>query len=240
MTDYLGLLRMDGRVALVTGGAGLIGSHIVDQLIDAGAGEIRVLDNLVRGRRENLAAALARRPITFIEADVRDPAAVRRAVQGCDYVFHQAAIRITLCAEQPRECMDVLVLGAFNVFEAAAAAGEDRLGLAFEAVGLAALHFLNRSDRLADAARAIDARVLTERLSPLIRRERIPVPDGRVRGEAYSAAFDRWVAAYCPARGHAVGALDFECDDFRKGGVVSHERNVRAVQCGHHPGRPLA
>lgn len=62
------------------------------------------------------------------------------------------------------------------------------------AVGLAALHLLNRSDRLADAARAIEARVLTERVGPLIRRERIPMPDGRVGGEAYSGAFDRWVA----------------------------------------------
>lgn len=62
------------------------------------------------------------------------------------------------------------------------------------AVGLAALRFLNRSDRMSDAARAIDARVLTERLGPLIRRERLPKPDGRIRGEAFSPAFDRWVA----------------------------------------------
>ncbi|HEY1321323.1 MAG TPA: SDR family NAD(P)-dependent oxidoreductase, partial [Streptosporangiaceae bacterium] len=112
---------LEGATVLVTGGAGLIGSHIVDRLIDERVGEIRVLDNLVRGRRENLAGAMARRPITFIEGDVRDRAAVQRAVAGCDYVFHQAAIRITLCAEQPRECMDVLVTGTFNVFEAAAA-----------------------------------------------------------------------------------------------------------------------
>jgi UDP-glucose 4-epimerase len=110
---------LEGATVLVTGGAGLIGSHIVDHLIDAGAGEIRVLDNLVRGRMENLANAMRRRQLSFIEGDVRDRATVGRAVAGCDYVFHQAAIRITLCAEQPRECMDVLVMGAFNVFEAA-------------------------------------------------------------------------------------------------------------------------
>src|SRR5437764_3860717 len=114
---------VEGATVLVTGGAGLIGSHIVDRLVDAGAGEIRVLDNLVRGRRENLARAMARRPITFLEGDVRDRAAVARAVAGCDYVFHQAAIRITLCAERPRECIDVLVGGTLNVFEAAVAAG---------------------------------------------------------------------------------------------------------------------
>ncbi len=113
---------LKGTTVLVTGGAGLIGSHIVDQLVDAGAGEIRVLDNLVRGRRANLAGAMARRPITFLDGDVRDAATVRRAVQGCHYVFHQAAIRITLCAERPRECMEVLVGGTFNVFEAAAEA----------------------------------------------------------------------------------------------------------------------
>ena len=110
---------LEGATVLVTGGAGLIGSHIVDRLIDEGAGEIRVLDNLIRGRSDNLASAMARRPIRFIEGDVRDPEAVRGAVEGCDYVFHQAAIRITLCAERPRECIEVLVNGTLNVFEAA-------------------------------------------------------------------------------------------------------------------------
>jgi UDP-glucose 4-epimerase len=114
---------LSGTTVLVTGGAGLIGSHIVDRLLDEGVGEVRVLDNFVRGTRGNLAAALDRGPVTLIEGDVRDTAAVRRAVAGCDYVFHQAAIRITLCAEQPRDCMDVLVMGTFNVLEAAAAAG---------------------------------------------------------------------------------------------------------------------
>jgi UDP-glucose 4-epimerase len=114
---------LGGSTVLVTGGAGLIGSHIVDRLVDEGAGEIRVLDNLVRGRMDNLAGAMARRPITFLEGDVRDTAVVARAVDGCDYVFHQAAIRITLCAERPRECVDVLVGGTLNIFEAAVAAG---------------------------------------------------------------------------------------------------------------------
>src|SRR5687767_12479755 len=107
---------LKGATVLVTGGAGLIGSHIVDRLIDEGAGEIRALDNLVRGRMENLASAISRYPIRFLQEDLRDRESVREAVSGCDYVFHQAALRITLCAERPREAMDVLVMGTFNVF----------------------------------------------------------------------------------------------------------------------------
>jgi UDP-glucose 4-epimerase len=114
---------LEGATVLVTGGAGLVGSHIVDRLVDEDLLEIRILDNLTRGSRNNLAAAQALGPITFLEADVRDRSAVQEAVSGCDYVFHQAAIRITRCAEQPRECMEVLVNGTFNVFEAAVAAG---------------------------------------------------------------------------------------------------------------------
>jgi len=114
---------LEGATVLVTGGAGMIGSHIVDELIDRGAAEIRVLDNLVRGSRANLVPAASRRPITLIEGDVSDIETVRRSVEGCDYVFHQAAIRITLCAAQPHDCVNVLVGGTLNVFDAARAAG---------------------------------------------------------------------------------------------------------------------
>ena len=114
---------LKSAVVLVTGGAGLIGSHIVDQLVDEGVREVRVLDNLVRGRLENLTQARVRLPLTFFEGDVRDRGMVAKVMAGCDYVFHQAAIRITLCAESPRECIDVLVGGTLNIFEAAEAAG---------------------------------------------------------------------------------------------------------------------
>jgi UDP-glucose 4-epimerase len=112
-------ISLAGSTVLVTGGAGLIGSHIVDQLIAEGVAEIRVLDNLVRGRYTNLAGALSSGRMRLIEGDVRDRDTVRKVVSGADFVFHQAAIRITLCAERPRECMEVLVNGTFNVFEAA-------------------------------------------------------------------------------------------------------------------------
>ena len=104
---------------LVTGGAGLIGSHIVDLLIDDEPAEIIVLDSFVRGRRENLAAAMSRRAVTVVEGDIRDRALLARVMPGVDVVFHQAAIRITQCAEEPRLALEVLVDGTFNVLEAA-------------------------------------------------------------------------------------------------------------------------
>jgi UDP-glucose 4-epimerase len=72
---------------------------------------------------ENLSGAASDARFRFIEGDVRDHELVQRAVAGCGAVFHQAAIRINRCAEEPRECLEVLVGGTFNVFEAAANAG---------------------------------------------------------------------------------------------------------------------
>jgi nucleoside-diphosphate-sugar epimerase len=112
-----------GQRALVTGGAGTIGSHLVDQLAQAGAEEIVVLDNFVRGRRENLTQALSSGSVRVVTGDVRDRALVRRLTSGVDVVFHQAAIRITQCAEEPRLALEVLVDGTYNVVEAAAQAG---------------------------------------------------------------------------------------------------------------------
>jgi UDP-glucose 4-epimerase len=113
---------IENSVVLVTGGAGTIGSTIVDQLLDAGAAEVRVLDNFVRGRRENLTAALSSGRVHMIEGDIRDLDAVRAATSGTHLVFHQAAIRITQCAEDPRLALEVLADGTFNVLEAAVAA----------------------------------------------------------------------------------------------------------------------
>jgi UDP-glucose 4-epimerase len=112
-----------GQRFLVTGGAGTIGSTIVDQLVAAGAGEVVVLDNLVRGRTENLAEALASGPVRLVEGDIRDRDTVRSLVQGMDVVFHQAAIRINQCAVEPRLALEVLVDGTYEVVEAAADAG---------------------------------------------------------------------------------------------------------------------
>ena len=116
---------------VVTGAAGLIGSHIVDLLVagreDGSYGDIVVFDNLTRGRMSNLAEAMARGPVEVIDGDVRDVAAVDRAIDGADLVFHLAAIRITQCAEDPRLAHDVLGTGTFNVVDAAHRAGARKI-----------------------------------------------------------------------------------------------------------------
>jgi UDP-glucose 4-epimerase len=116
-------VRLDGARALITGGAGMIGSTIADQLVAAGAAEVVVLDNLVRGRLDNLAAATRTGRVTLVEGDIRDRDLLAHVVDGIDMVFHQAAIRITQCAEEPRLALEVLADGTYNVLEAAVTAG---------------------------------------------------------------------------------------------------------------------
>ena len=113
------MTELQGASALVTGGAGTIGSTIVDQLLAADVARIRILDNLVRGRRANLASALTDSRVELIVGDLRDVDMVHDMTKGADLVFHEAAIRITQCAEEPRLALQVLVDGTFTVLEAA-------------------------------------------------------------------------------------------------------------------------
>ncbi|MGB3482210.1 MAG: NAD-dependent epimerase/dehydratase family protein [Mycobacterium sp.] len=119
--------QLTGATVLVTGGAGTIGSTIVDQLLDVGVGRVRILDNLTRGRRENLTLALEDPRVELVIGDLRDVDLVHDMTKGSEVVFHQAAIRITQCAEEPRLALEVLVNGTFNVLEAAASSGVDKV-----------------------------------------------------------------------------------------------------------------
>src|SRR3990170_1693140 len=118
---------------LITGGAGLVGSHIVDQLIEKGVAEIVVLDNFVRGQRQNITEAVKHGNVKIVEGDIRDPKLISAVLQGVDVVFHQAAIRITQCAEEPRLALEVLADGTFNVLEAAVKAGVKKVVVASSA-----------------------------------------------------------------------------------------------------------
>ncbi|MEK1893286.1 MAG: NAD-dependent epimerase/dehydratase family protein, partial [Rhizobium sp.] len=130
---------MKDKRILITGGAGLIGSHIADLVAREDPKEILILDNFVRGRRENLADAVDNAPVTIVEGDIRDRVLLKELSQGIDVVFHQAAIRITQCAEEPRLAFDVLAGGTFDVLEAAVQAGVSKVVAASSAsvLGLA-------------------------------------------------------------------------------------------------------
>jgi len=116
-------MEIEDKRFLVTGGAGFIGSHVVDQLVLGHSGEVIVVDNFVRGRMENLEQALKSKVVRIERADIRHPCEIRHLFEGVDGVFHLAAIRITRCAANPRECLEVLIDGTFNVLEAAVGAG---------------------------------------------------------------------------------------------------------------------
>jgi UDP-glucose 4-epimerase len=118
---------LDGARVLITGGAGMIGSTIADILAREAEVDIVVLDNFVRGRRANLAAAEATGKLEVIDGDIRDREAVAKATSGADVVFHEAAIRITQCVDEPRLALEVLVDGTYNVVEAATDAGVGKI-----------------------------------------------------------------------------------------------------------------
>jgi UDP-glucose 4-epimerase len=112
-------ISLRGSRVLITGGAGAIGSNLCDLVVRAGARDIVVLDNFVRGRRDNLAWAEANGSVEVVDGDICDRALVDELTDGMDVVFHQAAIRITQCADEPRLAKEVMIDGTYNVLESA-------------------------------------------------------------------------------------------------------------------------
>jgi nucleoside-diphosphate-sugar epimerase len=111
--------RIEESRCLVTGGAGLVGSHIAQQLAAAGASEVVIYDNLARGTREQVERVAEAGNVRFVEGDIRDSELVRASTEGMDFVFHQAAMWLRECQVHPRDSIDVNVTGTFNVCEAA-------------------------------------------------------------------------------------------------------------------------
>lgn len=121
-------MNINGAKILVTGGAGLIGSSTIDLLLrEHTPAQVVIFDNLVRGRLANVERALADPRVSFVEGDIADVAAIERVTRGMDAVIHMAALRITACAAEPRQALEVMCDGSFNVVEAARLAGVKRV-----------------------------------------------------------------------------------------------------------------
>lgn len=119
--------KLDDARILVIGGAGFLGSHLVDQLTLEPVREIVVLDNFVRGTRANLRQAVRDPRVRIVEGSITDLDCLRELMTGTDYVFHLAALWLYECVHQPRAALEVNVVGTYNVIETAQEAGVKRI-----------------------------------------------------------------------------------------------------------------
>ena len=108
---------IEGSKIVITGGAGFVGSHIVDLLLEEKPSEIVILDNFLRGSERNISHFKGFSNVSVIKGDIRDQKLLDQLFVGTDYCFHMAALRITRCAENPNEAFDVMYRGTFNVVE---------------------------------------------------------------------------------------------------------------------------
>lgn len=120
------------ETVFITGGAGFIGLHVVDQLLEQGY-NVRIFDNMFRGDRDAVNKLIAGGRVELIDQDVRYGGAVHAAMKGCDYVIHLAAVSINKSNADPYESMDINTIGAHNVFAAAADHGVKRVVFASSA-----------------------------------------------------------------------------------------------------------
>jgi UDP-glucose 4-epimerase len=119
-------VNIEGSKVLVTGGCGLIGSTTIDQILAENPAKVVIYDNLVRGSLDNVAHLMNDKRVELIKGDIRDVGATRRVTEGMDAVVHMATLRITACAAEPREALEVMCDGSYNVLEAAHIAGVKR------------------------------------------------------------------------------------------------------------------
>src|SRR5437870_4674648 len=120
-------MDLAGKKMVVIGGAGFLGSHIVDQLVNEPVGEIVVFDNLVRGTRRNLRQALADPRVRLVEGSITNLDELDAVLTAADGVFHLAGLWLYECVHQPRAAVDVNVVGTFNVIDASKRAGVQRV-----------------------------------------------------------------------------------------------------------------
>jgi UDP-glucose 4-epimerase len=109
--------KVNGSVILITGGAGFIGSYVIEELMRYSPKRIIIIDNLIRGSLENIKKIIQHPSIQFIEGDIRDTSLLDKYLVGVDYLFHMAALRINACAANPRDGFDVMVKSTFEIAE---------------------------------------------------------------------------------------------------------------------------
>src|SRR5689334_14496555 len=108
---------ISGSKIFITGGAGFIGSYIVEELLTYQPEKIIILDNLIRGSFENMKSFIENPIVEFIEGDIRDIGLLEECIARADYVFHLAALRINACAANPREGFNVMMRSTFDLAE---------------------------------------------------------------------------------------------------------------------------
>lgn len=109
--------KVKDSTILVTGGAGFIGSYVVEQLIPLQPKKIIILDNFIRGSKENMKSFINNPIVELHEGDIRDTIKLEHCIAGTDYIFHMAALRINACAASPRDGFEVMLKSTFEVAE---------------------------------------------------------------------------------------------------------------------------
>jgi UDP-glucose 4-epimerase len=109
------LNKVKNSTILVTGGAGFIGSYVIEELIPLQPKKIIIIDNFIRGTKENMKSFINNPQVEIHNADIRDAGILEQCIKDCDYVFHMAALRINACAANPREGFDVMLKSTFDV-----------------------------------------------------------------------------------------------------------------------------
>ncbi|MCD6068732.1 MAG: NAD-dependent epimerase [Bacteroidetes bacterium] len=107
--------KINNASILVTGGAGFIGSYLIEELLTHSPKKIIIIDNFIRGSMENMKKFYSNPAIEFIEGDIRDAELLEKCIAGVDFVFHMAALRINACAADPKEGFDVMLQATFNI-----------------------------------------------------------------------------------------------------------------------------
>ncbi|HTD95198.1 MAG TPA: NAD-dependent epimerase/dehydratase family protein [Chitinophagaceae bacterium] len=107
--------KVKDSVILVTGGAGFIGSYVIEELIQLHPRKIVILDNFIRGTMENMKSFYENPIIEMHIGDIRDTAKLEECITGCDYIFHMAALRINACAANPQDGFDVMLKSTFDL-----------------------------------------------------------------------------------------------------------------------------